>query len=777
MIATHLRLVRLHLWSLYIAAALAVGAVAFKGVGVIALAIFVPLAILSHFAHKRGLPERLPVNLWNALLLGLIALTGVQLYTAGEDTPLLDIGVRFIVFLLLLKLWSRRGVRDEWQVWALTFLLMAAGTTVNEDVLYGLLFTLYVPICTFGLALFHLRSETEQADAQASSQPLSRVYMGALALIAGLVFLSSVALFFVFPRVGLGFFAPKIREANAMVGFSDTVELGRHGAIRDNPQVALRVEFLREIPPSYNDLHWRMMGFDHYDGSRWSRTSKERGQPVRRMTVQEWDVASAQLSEGMRALLKDAPAFPLRVYMEPLGARQLPALWPVASVRPTTDTLGIPFDPKFANLYADPHGDLLYIARNEVGVAYDMTVLQPPPPQALIAASNAELSEHEERSLRRYLQLPPDMERLRGLAAQITKDKPATPWARADAIQSYLNGAYTYTTDLPRVDPKNPVEDFLFRTKTGHCEFFATSMALLLRATGVHARVVNGFLGGTWNDIGGYLAVRQGDAHSWVEVYYPGLGWVPYDPTPSDGRVGFQDDAAAKLWRSSYDAIKMQWNRLVIEYDLGVQISALRTLSKALSPSRDLGGAAPESGPQREAQRQQANAEALRPWLLALGLLVLTLLAAQQGGQVRRRAVWITALILAALTLAGALWAGRVGSGLIPAAPLLGGLGPLLAGGGVAALLWRRGEAAADAETLRVYFVRLERALARAGLERAPDEGPSAFLARAQAAQPGASAAIAAFASLYLAARFGGAPVPIARLDAAQRAAQAALVR
>lgn len=775
MIATHQRLVRLHMTALYIAIALAIASIAFKSVGVITLAIFVLGGLASHVAHARGLPERLPINLWNALLLGLIGLTGFQMYTANDDTPLLDIGVRFIVFLLLLKLWSRRGVRDEWQVWALTFLLMAAGTVVNEDVLYGLLFTLYVPICTFGLALFHLRVETSQPDARSATQPLSRLYMTALTLIAGAVFLSSVALFFIFPRVGLGFFAPKEREGISMVGFSDTVELGRHGAIRDNPQVALRVEFLRERPPSFDDLHWRMMGFDHYDGARWTRTSKDLGKAARRLTAQEWDVASTQLSEPLRAAMKGAPTYALRMYVEPLGAKQIPALWPVASVRPTTDSLGIPFDPKFANLYADPYGDLLYVARNELGVAYDMTVLQPPAPATLITAASPTLSDHEERSLRRYLQLPPGLDRLRALSTQITQGVPATPWDRAQAIQTHLGRAYTYTTDLPPVDPKNPVEDFLFKTKTGHCEFFATSMTLLLRSQGVHARVVNGFLGGTWNDIGGYLAVRQGDAHSWVEVYYPGTGWVPYDPTPADGRVGFRDGGAAQLMRSSYDALKMQWSKWVIEYDLGAQISALKTLSKALSPTRDLGGG--DTAPQREAQRQQANAESLRPWLLGLGLLLLTLLAAQQGALIRTRALWKTALILVATTAAASLWAHRVGAALLPLAPLTGALMPLLAGALAAGLIWRRGIQNADVEALRVFFLRLERALTRLDLKREPDEGPAAFLQRAALTLPQARAAIEAFATLYLAARFGASNVPISRLEAALSATLAALKR
>src|SRR5699024_1231471 len=90
---------------------------------------------------------------------------------------------------------------------------------------------------------------------------------------------------------------------------------------------------------------------------------------------------------------------------------------------------------------------------------------------------------------------------------------------------------FQYTLDLPKTTGE-PVEDFLFNTQRGHCEYFASSAVLMLRSIGVPARMVNGFLGGTWNDVGDYLTVRQGDAHAWVEVFVPKLGWIPFDPTP-----------------------------------------------------------------------------------------------------------------------------------------------------------------------------------------------------------------------------------------------------
>ena len=83
----------------------------------------------------------------------------------------------------------------------------------------------------------------------------------------------------------------------------------------------------------------------------------------------------------------------------------------------------------------------------------------------------------------------------------------------------------------------NPVSDFLFESKAGHCEFFASAMVLLLRSVNMPARYVNGFRSGEWNDIGQYYLVRHKDAHSWVEAFFYPIGWYPFDPTPQ----GFEE--------------------------------------------------------------------------------------------------------------------------------------------------------------------------------------------------------------------------------------------
>src|SRR6185436_13828106 len=103
---------------------------------------------------------------------------------------------------------------------------------------------------------------------------------------------------------------------------------------------------------------------------------------------------------------------------------------------------------------------------------------------------------------------------------------------KAVRVEGYLRGKFEYTLSLTWDPGKQPLSTFLFQQKKGHCEYFASAMAVLLRSVDVPTRLVNGFLMGEYNPIGDAYIVRESDAHSWVEVYLPGAGWTEFDPTP-----------------------------------------------------------------------------------------------------------------------------------------------------------------------------------------------------------------------------------------------------
>src|SRR5438445_11992713 len=130
-----------------------------------------------------------------------------------------------------------------------------------------------------------------------------------------------------------------------------------------------------------------------------------------------------------------------------------------------------------------------------------------------------------------YLQLPEVDRRIPELARTITANA-GNNYDKAAAVARYLTSYYGYTLQIGRLVPKDPLPYFLFERKQGHCEYFASAMAVMLRTLGIPTRVVNGFRTGEVNDLTSQYVVRARNAHSWVEAYFPGYAWVSFDPTP-----------------------------------------------------------------------------------------------------------------------------------------------------------------------------------------------------------------------------------------------------
>jgi hypothetical protein len=164
----------------------------------------------------------------------------------------------------------------------------------------------------------------------------------------------------------------------------------------------------------------------------------------------------------------------------------------------------------------------------------------------------------------KYLQLPALDARVPQLATQITSSA-NNDYDKSAAIENYLRTRFGYTLQLPRTKEEDPIANFLFVRKQGHCEYFASAMAVMLRSLGIPSRVVNGFHSDEFNDITGSYVVRAKNAHSWVEAYFPGYGWQTFDPTPPGalssgrhgwGRLALYVDALSSFWRDwivSYD--------------------------------------------------------------------------------------------------------------------------------------------------------------------------------------------------------------------------------
>jgi hypothetical protein len=174
--------------------------------------------------------------------------------------------------------------------------------------------------------------------------------------------------------------------------------------------------------------------------------------------------------------------------------------------------------------------------------------------------------------INKYLQLPVGIERIKRLSHDISKRKDKDI-DKAIKIEKYLRQNYTYSLSMSRPpEGISPIDDFLFNSKKGYCEHYATSMALMLRTVGIPSRVVTGFLGGEMNKYGRYLIVRQSNAHSWVEALIDGK-WKRFDPTPP-GLV--EQHSALALY---IDMLRMMWERYVVAFSISDQREIVRAFS------------------------------------------------------------------------------------------------------------------------------------------------------------------------------------------------------
>ena len=162
-----------------------------------------------------------------------------------------------------------------------------------------------------------------------------------------------------------------------------------------------------------------------------------------------------------------------------------------------------------------------------------------------------------------YLQLPALDPRIPQLAARISASA-SNNYDKAAALENYLRTHYGYTLQLLRTPVADPLANFLFERKQGHCEYFASSMAVMLRTLRIPSRVVNGFRSDEFNDVTGNYVVRAKNAHSWVEAYFPGYGWITFDPTPGGDVATPQGWDRAMLY---LDAAQSFWREWVISYD------------------------------------------------------------------------------------------------------------------------------------------------------------------------------------------------------------------
>lgn len=487
-----------------------------------------------------------------ATLLGVTgALAVVDLVWLAETA--LDGFVHVLVLAMLARLCALRVARDVRVVAYLSFFMLVAASAAALGPAFLFVFVAFLLLGTWVLLFQQVAAEGEPGRHRAvipgaggPRLPRALVTLGVVAALASLG--TAAALFFVIPRVGQVALPLRMRIGPPVTGFTDRVELGRAGDIEADATVVMRVQIAAASgdPRFIPDLRWRGLVFDHFDGQTWTVG------PARRVARSR--SPGGQFHLGARR--GEGAVLVQEIYLEPLGTDVIFAAPRVLGLELRTDQISVD-DMNSVSVVA-PAARLHYTAVSEVGDV------------RLGAPWGAERLGPEARA--RYLQLPPLPARIGGLARQVAGDRREAQ-ETARRLTAYLSREFRYSLTGPAAAAGDPLEEFLFVRRSGHCEYFAAALAVMLRSLSIPARVVGGFQRGEWNEYGRYFMVRLRDAHAWVEAHVEGVGWIALDPSPRQA-----SDPAPSALGLHLDALRMRWYRYVVNWSLRDQVETAMTI-------------------------------------------------------------------------------------------------------------------------------------------------------------------------------------------------------
>lgn len=489
-------------------------------------------------------------RVWLPLAVLLVVRALVHVFLIRDDVviPVVDL----LLLLMAAETLRSLDAPNDIRLYALSFALILAATAYRPGILFLMAFVGYVGLATLALMVGHLRRKAEAYRIR--NVPLGKKLVRTTTALSGVILLVAGVVFVTFPRISRGWAGRGETLATSIAGFSDQVSIGEHGSrIYGNPEIVLRVEFPGGIPDNVQALHWRGRSYDRFDGVRWSRSG----------TLPPSSAPTAWYRDRWQGGVLEQ-----KIYGAPLDVRVLFTVHPV---------LGIDSENGIQPLF-DNAGDFIYWGSGAPAYTARSRTGGPTPAELRDAGRGFTPSD------RYFLQLPELDARIHRLADSLTAGMD-NRYDRVMAVQRHFQG-FGYTLELPATAAQATLEHFLFQRRQGHCEYFSTATVVLLRAAGIQARSVNGFLGGEWSQFGNYLAVTQNQAHSWVEVWFPNYGWVTFDPTPGGGGAGSRE--AAWFWpgRFLFDGIQHRWNKWVLDYDVDSQSGILSGWNRLLGGSR-----------------------------------------------------------------------------------------------------------------------------------------------------------------------------------------------
>jgi len=506
------------------------------------------LTILAWRLVKEIRGWALPSTLFRILLAGsLLAATYLHYKTLNG----LDAGTALLTLMLCLKLVELRSMRDATIILLLAYFLVLSGFLYDQSIFSGLYLMLVVLLLTTVLLVLNHPGNTFSSHKRAYLKNAGALLIQALPLM--------LILFILVPRIPGPLWSLPSNSSSGKTGLSDEMSIGDISHLADSNEVAFRATFDGEIPLA-EQLYWRGPILWKTDGRNWN-------------ALEESDLFS-QLPAP--SFISHSPPVEYQVTLQPnnqrwLFALDLPLLSPEKSF----------LRRDFQLLHKDKISEVYRYSMSSV-LDYQNNQLHP-----------------QERAL--ALQLPKQRNPQTLALAQQWQQQMNEKQRVAYALNYFRQQPFYYSRTPPKLPGNDPIDQFLFNAQKGFCEHYAAAFTTLMRASGIPARVVTGYQGGEYNELGDYLVVRQSDAHAWAEVWLDEEGWLRVDPTsviPKERVEAYNDlqrfmdtrnDAlfnpdTTQLYRSwlhaarHWDAVNHQWNQWVLGFDQNKQQQLLQRL-------------------------------------------------------------------------------------------------------------------------------------------------------------------------------------------------------
>lgn len=500
---------------------------------------FAAMWVWRFLAVRRG--DWLPKRwlLFLLTLLGIVLLITQQRGVFGRDA-----GTGLFVVALGLKLMEIHGRRDVFLVVYLAFIVAASQFLYEQSILMAGYILL---VCTVLLATL-ITQNTAQVATQAAIKTAAAIILQALPMAA--------VIFVLFPRLEAPRWMWLADDNKALSGLSNTLEPGSISDLSLSDELVFRVRFDGEAPPPAQ-RYWRGPVYSRTDGVRWTMAAN-RNQPT-------------------PAVDFSGEAYRYTLLMEPQKQN-----WVFGLDMPESYDASLRLNRAF-QLLSDkrPADRAEYKIVSRPG--YDTGPINP-------------------ADYRDNLQLPAAASAKQLALIKTLQGFDGPPERFIQNLLNHFSRERFYYTLTPPLMPDNPIDTFLFETRSGFCSHYATAFVYLLRIAKIPARVVGGYQGGEFNRVGGFLEVRQADAHAWAEAWLENKGWVRFDPTAAiapervergvnvdlqiaSGAVNFGPviaDSAALTWlkrsRQLWQSIDYNWQRWVINYNGANQMRFLQAL-------------------------------------------------------------------------------------------------------------------------------------------------------------------------------------------------------